>query len=110
MARTPKNLALAQLASVALTTIYTAPVGTNTPISKLSFTNTTSTAISIDIYHSTASTDFLIDTLTIPGGSGRKRIFYGWQLEVLNAGEKIKIQADSTNAFNYSLNGSEQAL
>ena len=106
MARTPKNLALAQLASTALTTIYTAPVGVNTSAAVLAFTNTSSVAISLDIYHGNG-TDFLQRTMTLPAGSGRERVYYGFQQRVINAGETIKIQADSASAFNYTLSGSE---
>ena len=109
MARTPKNLALAQLASTTLTTIYTAPAGINTSAAVLAFTNTTSTAISVDIYHGNG-TDFLQRTMTIPAGSGRERVYFGFQQRVINAAETIKIQADSANAFNYTLSGSEVEL
>ncbi len=109
MARTPKNLAIGQLATTGLTTIYTAPSGINTSAAVLAVTNTTSTAISIDIYHGTG-TDYLQRTFTIPAGSGRERVYYGFQQRVINAGQTIKIQADSTNAFNYTLSGSEIEL
>ncbi len=109
MARTPKNLALAQLASTTLTTIYKAPAGINTSAAVLAFTNTTSTAISVDIYHGNG-TDSLQRTMTIPAGSGRERVYFGFQQRVINAAETIKIQADSASAFNYTLSGSEVEL
>jgi hypothetical protein len=100
---------LAQLASTTLTTIYTAPAGINTSSSVLAFTNTTSTAISLDIYHGNG-TDFLQRTLTLPAGSGREVVYYGFQQRVINAEETVKIQADSASAFNYTLSGSEIEL
>jgi len=106
MARTPKNLVIGQLATTGLTTIYTAPTGINTAISTLGFTNTTTSVHSMDIYHGTG-TDFLKKTMTIPGGSGIERIYFGFQSRVINAGHTIKIQSDSASAINYDVNGSE---
>ena len=106
MARTPKNLALGQLADTALTEIYDAPIGINTSSAVLAFTNTTNVAISLDIYHGNG-TDFLQRTMTLPAGPGRERIYYGFQQRVLNAGDTVKIQADSANALNFTLSGSE---
>ena len=107
MARTPKNLTIGQLASTSLTTLYTAPTGINTSISVLSLTNTTDTALLISIYHNDGSTDYLQNTFSLPGGSGRNRLYYGFQRQVINAGDIVKIQADGATAFNYSLSGSE---
>ena len=109
MARTPKNLALGQLAATTLTTIYTAASGINTSASVLTFTNTTETAISIDVYHGNG-TDYLQKTFTLPAGSGRERVYYGFQQRVINAGNTVKIQADSASAFNYSMSGAEIEL
>lgn len=106
MARTPKNLALGQLASTTLTTIYTAPTGINTSAAVLSFTNTTDTSISIDVIRGDG-TDYLKRTMTLPAGSGRERIYYGFQQRVFNAGQTLKIQADSSAVFNYELDGAE---
>ena len=106
MARTPKNLALGQLSSTDLTTIYTAPDGLNTQSAVLAFTNTTTTAISIDVYHGNG-TDYLQRTVTLPAGRGREVIYYGFQSRVINAGETVKIQADSASPFNFTFSGSE---
>jgi len=107
MARTPKNLAIGQIASTNLTEIYPAPTGINTTAAVLSFTNTTSTAISISIFHNDGSTDFLQRIMTLPAGNGRERIYHGFQRRTINAGDSVKVQADSTNAFNFTLSGSE---
>jgi hypothetical protein len=109
MARTPKNLALGQSTSVDLITIYTAPFGVNTSSAVLSFTNTSDTTISIDVYHGNG-TDYLQRTMSLPAGSGRERVYYGFQQRVLNAQDTVKIQADSASAFNYTLSGSEIEL
>ena len=109
--RTAKNLSIGQLASTTLTTIYTAPSNTNTTMSVLGFTNTsTSVTLVLDIYRNDGSTDYLVRTITIPPGSGREVLYYGLQKRVFNAGHSVKIQADSATAFNYDLNGSELAL
>jgi hypothetical protein len=109
MARTPKNLALGQLADTELTEIYMAPFGINTGSSVLAFTNTTSSAISIDVFHGNG-TDFLQRTITLPAGSGRERIYYGFQQRVINSTETVKIQANTADAFNYTFNGSENEV
>jgi hypothetical protein len=109
MARTAKNLALGQLTTTTLSTIYTAPTGVNTTSSVLAFTNTTNNNIVIDVYHGDG-TDYLQRSLTLPAGSGRERVYYGFQQRVINSAETIKIQADSSSAFNYTLSGSEVEL
>lgn len=107
MARTPKNLDIRTIATTSLTTIYPAPAGINTTISVLSFTNKTSTAISISIFHNDGSADFLQKIMTLPAGNGRERIAHGMQRRTINSGDSIKIQADSANAFVSTLSGSE---
>ena len=109
MASTPKNLALAQLASTTRTTIYTAPTGFNATSAVLAFTNTTTTAIEISIYHGNG-TDFLLKTITLPAGIGREVIYDGFSRRVVNTGETVKIQADSTSALNYSFSGAEVSV
>ena len=103
MARTPKNLASAQLATTVLTQIYIAPDGTNTNGSVLAFTNVTTTPMVISIYRGL----LLMKALTLPGGVGQERIYYGFQSRVINAAQTISIQSDSATAFNYDLSGSE---
>ena len=105
MARTPKKLAVGTISNTSLNTIYTTPTGINSRVESLILTNTTSTSISIDIYYNDGSTDYLLDTITLPSGSGRSRGY--WNIDKSNAGDVIKLQSDSTSAFNYFLNGSE---
>lgn len=107
MATLGKNLAIGQITDATLTTIYTAPTGVNTRISVISFTNTGSTGVTLDVYHSVGGTDYLQRTLTLPGGSGNERIYYGFQRRFVNAAEIIKVQASAAITFNYSVNGSE---
>jgi hypothetical protein len=107
MARTPKNLTIQQVASTTLTTIYTVPTKINTTGAVFSFTNVTTSNHSIDIYHNDGSTDFLIKTFALPGGSGTERVYWAAQRRTFNAGDAIKIQSNSASAFNVSLSGSE---
>ena len=100
---TPSNLAIGQLSTTTLTSIYTAAVSTT--IGVLRFTNETTDEITISIYHNDGSTDYLQKTLTLPGGVGQDRHYWGLQQTTLNAGHIIKIQASSTNVLNYSLSG-----
>jgi len=110
MARTPKSLARGQLATTGLTLIYTTPAGINTPLKVLSITNTTTVSLQIDVYASDGTTDFLQARVTLPAGIGQRRRFYTFDQDVLNAGETVKLQADSASAFNYSLGGAEVEL
>lgn len=106
MPRTPENLALGQLSSADLTTIYTSAADVNTNSSVLTFTNTTTTTLSIDVYHGDG-VDYLQKTITLPAGSGREVVYYGFQQRVINAGQTLKIQADSASPFNFTFSGSE---
>lgn len=110
MARTAKTLAIGSVQSTDLQQLYLVPSGFNMTAAVMSFTNTTDTSIVIDIYHNDGSTDFLIKSLTLPAGSGRERIYYGFQRRTLNAGHSVKVQANNTSKFNYSVHGSENEL
>ncbi len=107
MATTAKKLALVQITDAALTTVYTAPTGSNTRVSKLGFTNTGSTAATIDIYHYDGATNFLIKALTLPAGAGMERPYYDLQRAIINAGEAIKVQASTAMTYNVAVHGSE---
>ena len=107
MATTAKNLALVQVSDAALTTVYTTPTGSNTRISKLGFTNTGSTAVTISIYHYDGATNFLIKALTLPAGAGIERPYYDLQRAIFNSGHAIKVQASSAITYNVAVHGSE---
>lgn len=108
MARTPfrENQ---QVAATTLTSLYTVGTGLNATISVVSFTNTTSTAHNIDIYHydTADSTDYLKHSLHLPAGSGRERQYFGFERAVFETGDIIKVQSDSATAFNTFIYGSE---
>ncbi len=106
MARTPFR-DVQQIAATALTDAYTVGPGINSTISVVGFTNTTSTAIVIDIYHNDGTDDFLKHTILLPAGSGTERLYYGMERAVLETSDILKVQADSTNAFNLFIYGSE---
>lgn len=110
MARIAKNLALGSIQSDAIQQIYVVPNGINTTGAVLSFTNTTSNPLVIDIFHNDGSTDFLIKKITLPGGEGIERIYNGFQRRTFNAGHIIKVQANVSFKFNFSLHGSENEI
>jgi hypothetical protein len=110
MTRTAKTLALSSIQSTDLQQVYSVPSGINTTSAVLSLTNTTDNNIVVDVYHNDGSTDFLLRRITLPAGVGRERIYHGFQRRTLNAGHSVKLQADVTSKFNYSIHGSEIEL
>lgn len=110
MARTAKTLSLSSVESTDLQQLYLVPSGINTTFSVLSFTNTTENNIVVDIYQNDGSTDFLLKTITIPGGEGRDKPYHGFQRRTFNAGHSIKVQANVNSKFNVSVYGSENEL
>lgn len=110
MATVGKTLALGQITDTTLTSIYTAPTGINARISVVGFTNTGSTGVTLDIYHSSGGTDYLVRTMTLPAGSGNERIYYGFQRRFIDAGAIIKVQSSAAITFNYHVHGSEIEL
>lgn len=110
MARIAKTLALKSVESTDLQQLYLVPSGMNTTGAVLSFTNTTTNNIVINVFHNDGSTDFLIKAITLPGGVGRERIYNGFQRRTFNAGHAIKVQADVNSKFNASVHGSETEL
>ena len=107
MATTPKTLALVEITSTDLIEVYLAASGVNTSVSVLSFTNVTTTDQQIDIYINDATSDFLQKTMTLPGGVGKERLYYGFQRKMINANYKIKVQASAATAFNVGVFGRE---
>lgn len=110
MARTAKTLSISSIESTDLKQVYVVPTGINTTGSVLSFTNTTNNNVVISIFHNDGSVDFLIKSITVPGGVGRERIYNGFQRRTFNAGHAIKVQADANVKFNVSVHGSENEL
>jgi len=110
MARIAKTLALKSIESTDLQQLYLVPSGMNTTGAVLSFTNTTTNNIVINVFHNDGSTDFLIKSITLPGGIGRERIYNGFQRRTFNSGHSVKVQADVNSKFNASVHGSENEL
>ena len=106
MARTPFR-DIQQIATTDLTSVYAAITGISPTISVMRFTNASTTALNIDIYHHDGTTDYLSGTIHIPAGVGRHRLDYSWERAVLITGDEIKVQADGATAFNLAIYGSE---
>ena len=106
MARTPFR-DIQQLSTATLTSVYEAATGVNPTISVIAFTNASTTALNIDIYQNDGATDFLKNTIHLPAGIGRERLYYGFERGVLSSGDKLKVQADGATAFNLFIYGSE---
>lgn len=98
------RLASGQVATTSLTTIYTFPASNQGRVYSFVLTNTTANTITASIYINDGTADRLIKTVKIPGGSGKTRAVY----EVLggySGGDIFKVQAGSTDAFNYLVTG-----
>lgn len=107
MARIPKSLAIQVISSTSLITLnYVVPPG-NVTSATLVLTNTTSSIIDVTIFINNTVSDFIIDRVKIPGGSGKRKRITTLSDEKLNAGFLIKVQSTTTDAFNAFLSGSE---
>ena len=107
MATTPKTLALVEITSTALTTVYTAASGVNTSVSVMSFTNVSTTDQQIDIYINDASSDFLQKTMTLPGGVGKELQYFGFQRKMVDASYSVKVQMSDAAGVNVGVFGRE---
>lgn len=97
-----KRLASGNIASTSLTDLYAVPAGGSARIYSLVLTNTTANNITVSVYVNDG-TSRLVKTTFIPGGSGKVRAVY--EVQALDAGDTISLQAGSTDSFNYLLNG-----
>jgi hypothetical protein len=107
MARSPLNLDARQIPTTALTELYLAPAGVVTSGLALVLTNTVATTNEISVFHDNGTTDFLIATRTLPGGSGKTWMVSEVSGLKLNAGDSIKVQSGTATAYNSNLSGSE---
>ena len=105
MARTPFR-DIQQIESTALTEVYEAITGVTGVVTTMKFTNTTTSPVNISVYNYDGTTDFLDIVIHLPAGIGRQRIHYGFERDVLETGDIIKVQADAANAFNLKISGS----
>lgn len=99
-----QRLSSGQNADTNLNTVYQVPSGSVLRVYSFVLTNTTSNNISASIYINDGSADRLLRTLNIPQGSGNAVTVF----EILGSysgGDIVKIQAGSSDAFNYLLTG-----
>lgn len=90
--------------TTSLNTIYTVSSGSAVVIFSFVLTNTTSNNVTVSAYVNDGTADILVKTVTIPAGSGKSVIVLE-MLGSLSGGDIIKIQAASTDAFNYLVTG-----
>lgn len=108
MATVDKNIASGNNASTSLNTILTVLQGRNIIIYSCIFTNTTSNIITVSIFINDG-TDRLYETVKIPAGSGKALDVKKMRGVTLEGNQVIKIQATSSDSFNYKLNGAERS-
>lgn len=107
MARVPKSLAIQAVSTTSLTTLnYIVPTD-NVTTATLILTNTTSSIIDVTIFINNTVSDFIIDRVKIPAGSGKRKRITTIADEKLNAGFQIKVQSTTADTFNAFLSGSE---
>jgi hypothetical protein len=107
MATTNKFRKIQQIASTSVVNAYQVDLNVTSSISVVSFTNTTTTPIVIDIYHDDGTNNLLKKTIQLPGGVGQERIYYGLERNVFESEDILKVQANSAAAFNLFIHGSE---
>ena len=109
MAVTDINLGSGQISDTTLNTIYTvtSTVARGASLYSLVLTNTTANIITVDIYLNDG-TDRLFKTVKIPAGSGNALNVKGIPGVTLSQNQIVKLQASSSDAFNYKLNGSQR--
>ena len=99
-----------QIASASIQSPYTVATGLSSSLSVVSFTNTVTTPLNINLYHNDGSTDYLKATIHLPGGIGREEQYYGFERAVMKAGDVLKVTADAATAFNLFIYGSEVSV
>lgn len=108
MATVDKNLASGNNANTNLNNILSVAQGRNIIIYSTVFTNTTSSIITVSIYIYDG-TDRLYETVKIPAGSGKALDIKKMRGVTLEGNQIVKIQATSSNSFNYKINGAERS-
>ena len=98
------RLASGQVTSTALTTLYQFPSGNNGRLYSFVLTNTTANAITVSVYINDFAADRLLKTVLIPSGFG-KTVSVFEALGAYSGNDTIKVQAASTDAFNYLITG-----
>lgn len=101
------NLGSGTNSSTTLNSIYTLGVGRTAFINSLTFTNTTSNIITVNVYIFDG-VDRLLQEVKIPAGAGKGVFVPLMSGATLSANQIIKIQAASADSFNYKVNGAER--
>lgn len=108
MATIDKNIASGNNDDTNLNTILTVGQGRNIIIYSCIFTNTTSNIITVSLYINDG-TDRLYETIKIPAGSGKALDIKKARGITLEGNQIVKIQASSSDSFNYKVNGAERS-
>jgi len=98
------RLGSGQIASTDLTEVISIESGSSAVIFSFILTNTTSTAVSVNVFVNNGVSDRLLKTSEIPSGSGNTVTLYE-AVGALSGGDSMKIQAASSVAFNYLVTG-----
>lgn len=106
MATTDTDLGSGTNSDANLNEILTVSAAINVIIYSVIFTNTSANIITVDIYLGGAD-DRLFETVKIPAGSGKALSVRKLSGVTLSGGQNLKIQAGSTSAFNYKINGAQ---
>ena len=107
MATTVKFRKIQQIASASVTPAYTVAPSVTSAISKIKFTNTTTTPLVLDISQNDGVSDLLIERIQLPGGVGQSRNYYDLERSVFAAGDILNVDPDGATAFNMFIYGSE---
>ena len=107
MATTAKFRKIQQIAAIGQTAAYTVVDSVTTAISSVSFTNTTTTPLVINIYHYDGTSTLIKKRVQLPGGIGQERLYYGLERSVFAAADILYVEPDGATAFNMFIYGSE---
>ena len=107
MATTAKFRKIQQIAAIGQTAAYTVDASVTSAISAVSFTNTTTTPLVIDVYHYNGTLNLIKKRIQLPGGIGQERLYYGLERSVFAAADVLNIEPDGATAFNVFIYGSE---
>ena len=105
MARATQSISIGQTTTTSLQTIYTGGAG-DVLSPALVFANASANKITVSVFVNDGTTDFLIETRTLPGGLGKSWIVSTINTQKINPLDSIKFQADTANALNHHLSGS----
>lgn len=103
-----RTLASSNISTSSLTSIYSSPTGFTTTIANAVLCNGSSSAVDVDVYVSTGSSDVLVTKARISGGVGKSLVIKEL-IGGLNAGGIIKIQPSAATLIYYAIYGEQVA-